>query len=252
MANHIKDGRVIATMLDFDLSKISNPPRFECLDAFGSVDESSSPPAILSTPMLSNAPSTPTSLYEDENAEEQGNNNRYWSGSIPFLAIETLEMTLSPYEHHVCHDLESLLYASVWLGLGYRWKRGTCRYPSESATRKKHDILRGWRVGSWSEVADRKDVFLTKPAMILDHVKHFVLKQICWNLAFLFRRRMQAVRDREWIRELAIESAAHGQQDAKLRVMFVVHNQPIFPTFADMWGFERVACQESCCVSNPP
>lgn len=249
MANHIKDGRVIAMLLEFDPSKISNPSGFECPDAFGSVDESSSPAAIPNTPMLSNAPSTPTSLYEDENAGEQGNNYRHRSGSIPFMAIETLEITLSPYEHHMCHDLESLLYASVWHGLGYRWKRGICPYLSESATRKKHDILREWRVGSWSEVADRKDVFLTKPAMVLDHVKHFVLKQICWNLAFLFRRRMRAVRDRAWIRKLAAESAVLGQQGAKLRVMPVVHDwQVTFPAFADVWGFDFFACQKNCCV----
>lgn len=248
MTNHIKDGRVIAMLLDFDPYKISNPSGFECPDACGSVDESSSPATIPNTHMLSNAPSTPTSIYEDENADH------YRTGSIPFMAIETLEMKLSPYEHHVCHDLESLLYASVWHGLGYRWKRGICPYPLESATRKKHDILRGWRVGSWGEVADRKDVFLANPEMTLDHVKHLVLKRTCWNLALLFWQRIKAIRNRGWIKKFAAESAAQaqGQQDAKLRIMSVVPSQPIFPTFTEMWGFERVACQESCCVINPP
>lgn len=244
MAYYVKNGKKIAALIDFDLAtfpiqspKLENPARLDVTEP-------------VNAPSVYDAPASPCNATT---ADGKGNNDKGHerSGTTPFMAIETLDLNLSPYVHHVCHELESLFYASVWHGVGYRWTKGIYPYASESAKKKKNDILRGWRMGTWEQVVIKKNSFLLDAKDTLRHVKHLWLKQTCWNLALLFRQRIEAVRNWDWNMEVAAESAAQGQQGAKLRVMSVVH-QPIFPTFADMWGFERVACQKSCCVINTP
>lgn len=242
VAFHVKERRVDA-LIEFDLSFCEGAERSGFLTSV----KGELPVANMKSSTVSGVSadsSAPTSLYKAASTGEEDNNDIcHRSGTMPFMAIEALDLKLSPYIHDICHDLESIFYTSVWHGVGYR---------STESARQKHDILRGWRMGTWEQVVIKKNSFLLDAKDTLRHVKHLWLKQTCWNLAFLFRQRIEAVRNWDWNMEVAAESAAQGQQGAKLRVMSVVHNQPIFPTFADMWGFERVACQKSCCVINTP
>lgn len=252
LAYYVKEEKRVYALIEFDLSFVEGT---EPSGVYASV-KGDIPVSILKPPLVSDVSadsSAPTSLYKAvSTGEEDNNDNGHQSGTMPFMAIETLDIRLSPYVHHVCHDLESLLYASVWHGVGYRWTKAICPYALESARKKKHDILRGWRVGSWAEAADRKELFLIKRDEILDCMNHPELSDICWNLAALFLQRMEAVRARIKIRKVAANSATGLRHEAGTRrFLSFAHMQPTFPTFADIWGLEWVECQKSCCVANP-
>ena len=45
--------------------------------------------------------------------EETLKNGQDRSGTAPFMAVEALDLQSPYYKHHVCHELESIFYASV-------------------------------------------------------------------------------------------------------------------------------------------
>lgn len=158
VAYHIKDGRMTATLLYFDLSssldETSNLEGAKCPGASGSVGpvhESPSSTTVLDTLMISNVPNhpgAPAPLLTTDIVAGESNTDKCQerSGTAPFMAIESLDNSLFPeYVHKLCHDLESILYASVWHGVGYRWKEGKCLMIWDG--HKKVDLLRGWREG---------------------------------------------------------------------------------------------------------
>lgn len=102
----MKDERIIATLLDFDLATfpakmISNLEGAEHAGASESITVSPSPSAVLNKPRISNAPSAPTSLYKAANVGYK--NIRRRSGTPPFMAIEALDFHLFPYVHNLWH-----------------------------------------------------------------------------------------------------------------------------------------------------
>lgn len=179
VAYHIKDGRMTATLLYFDLSssldETSNLEGAKCPGASGSVGpvhESPSSSTVLDTLMISdvpNHPGAPAPLLTTDIVAGESNTDKCQerSGTAPFMAIESLDNSLFPeYVHKLCHDLESILYASVWHGVGYRWKEGKCLMIWDG--HKKVDLLRGWREGSWKVVVKEKFDFLGCAADICD------------------------------------------------------------------------------------
>lgn len=80
------------------------------------------------------------------------------SGTTPFMAIETVDLNLPGYKHHLCHELESIFYVIMWHILGYRHKKGIYateanRYNTE---RKKWDLLKDWNQGLGSMLPRRR------------------------------------------------------------------------------------------------
>lgn len=258
MLYYMKDERNAATLIDFDLAtfpdKMPNLGEIEPPGTVGSVNGSASSATVVDTPVVSHAPGASASLFTEAIVGGKGNNGKCQNriGTTPFMAVETLDLHFPGYVYHLCHDLESLFYAIVWHGVGYRRTEGIHPYTTDLA-RQKVDILRGWRVGPWSDVADRKDLFLAKAENILQYMKHTELQDICGDLSLLFQQRMIALRGRERARKVAARSAASAgavkRQDVKRRAMNIVYNQPIFPSFADIWGFERVECRKNCCAN---
>lgn len=190
MAYHNKDSRMIATLLDFDLSpsldETSNLEGTECpTRSVRSVHESPSPTTVLDTLMISDVPNQPGAaapLLTTDIAAGESNTDKCQerSGTAPFMAIESLDNSLFPeYVHELCHGLESLLYSSVWHGVGYRWKEG--KGPMIWDGHKNVDLLRGWRVGSWKDVVKEKVDFLGSAVDICDYIDHEDLSQKCYK-----------------------------------------------------------------------
>ena len=113
------------------------------------------------------------------------------SGTTPFMAIETLDLSTSGYKHHLSHDLESILYASVWHGVGYKYDQKL--YPmvlmNVDGKEKESDLLRSWRVGSWDEVVEKKEAFLSAPHATTGYITYDILATTCENLAGLLNER---------------------------------------------------------------
>lgn len=250
MAYHMKDERIIATLLDFDLATfpdkmISNLEGAEHAGASESVTGSPSPSAVLNKPRISNAPSAPTSLYKAANVgKPRYKNIRRRSGTPPFMAIEALDFHLFPYVHNLWHDLESILYAFVWHGVGYRWKAVIIPWTIEDY--RRIEVLQEWRVWSREDVANKKTVFLVSPVSILSHIAHSKSRKTCWFLSTLFARKMMVIRDRQLAREIG----ALSSRTSALEVIFLDYNPPLYPFFADILGFDRVECRQSCCVKQ--
>lgn len=247
MAYSVKGEKRVDALIEFDSSYFEGAER----SGVSASVKADLPVSILKPSDVSDEPSAPTSLCKPANTSEDNNDNYQRSGNMPFMAIEALDLKLSPYIHDLCHDLESLYYAIVWHGVGYKRSKGNYPYASGAGKSKNEDILRGWRVGSWKVVVMEKNTFLFDAEDILQLVKHPDLAEICWNLATLFGQRIQAVRNRARVRK-SVANATLRQQAVKRRVISFVNNQPVFPLFADLWGFNRVTCQNSCCVTNPP
>lgn len=247
MAYYVKGERRAGALIEFDSSYFEGAER----SGVSASVKGDLPVSILKPSDVSDEPSAPTSLCKAANTSEDNNDNYQRSGNMPFMAIEALDLKLSPYIHDLCHDLESLYYAIVWHGVGYKRSKGNYPYASGAGKSKNEDILRGWRVGAWKVVVMEKNTFLFDAEDILPHVKHPELSEICWNLAALFGQRIQAVRNRAWAQK-KLANATLRQQAVKRRAISLVYDQPIFPFFADLWGFNGVTCQNSCCVTNPP
>ena len=113
---------------------------------------------------------------------QEGWKSEYRLGTKPFMAIETLDTTAGQHTHLYAHELESILYALVWLGVGYRG----AEHPT--VPRNQPDILRKWRVGNWEEVCSAKKDFLRmKSDLVLDNISNPVARILCIKLSIQFR-----------------------------------------------------------------
>lgn len=126
----------------------------------------------------------------------------YQLGTIPFMAIETLDAESGePYSHHLVHEMESILYTSVWHGVG---DNGAI-IPRNS---KEFDYLTGWRKGTWKSVRNMKKRFLTEPDKILSHIPEGLLFDLCTRLTAVLDDRYVALTARnKWAREIALVHA---------------------------------------------
>ena len=119
------------------------------------------------------------------------------SGTTPFMAIETLDLSTVGYKHHLSHDLESILYASVWHGVGYRYDQKQCPMMiiDTDYGEKEVDLLRFWRVGSWERIVKEKEAFLGAPRTITRYIDYAMLAVTCRKLAGLFHKRRSATKE---------------------------------------------------------
>ena len=186
-----RGGGVVGVVLDFDLAVYPEGAARPFLE------NSSGPPLDsvrlardLAVPPVDVSPSQGSIIGSDETLK----NGQDRSGTAPFMAIEALDLRTPYYKHHVCHELESIFYASVWHGIGYRHKakilpRPPCQPGSKT---KPPDYLQVWRRGTWSEVKNSKMAFISSSGYLLSLIEHPELKYICVSLAFMFRERQLA------------------------------------------------------------
>lgn len=254
MAFYIKEGKIIGTLIDFDLATFpERTPRLGQCSASSptvpeAIDGTAPSAAVLDTPMVSDVPDAPCAtapLPTAAIAVGNGNNGKGQerSGTTPFMAIESLDLDFPAYVHHLRHELESLLYASVWHGVGYRWKKGKCPMIWDVEKNKFVDLLRPWRVGSWTVVVKEKTAFILNASHILDFVNHVQLRRKCFKLAKVYKRRTLAMD------EILAERKMDKREGVEPQDMTFV-NEPIYPPFADIWEIRRGECKNSCCVES--
>ena len=248
-------GKVVGTLIDFDLAIYPEEAALPFIQVAVLVPEH--PRASVTC--------NPTIYLNDDtqnqkptaDGDEMPQNGQDRSGTALFMALESLDLTTPNYKHHVCHELESIFYASVWHGVGYRHRRGILPRPPrrrDEETRQP-DYLRKWRVGSWQEIMGAKDNFLSNPTPIAQLIKHGELRPNCQLLALLFRRRRDAARQ--------ASDAAVEEDTARQRALFrqgiisfdglmkpaLKYDLAVYPSYARTLGMRVVECKKECCVS---
>ena len=207
------------------------------------------------------------------------------SGTTPFMAIETLDLSTAGYKHHLSHDLESIFYASVWHGVGYKYDQK--QYPMmliyTDDGEKEVDLLRFWRVGSWKRVVKEKEAFLGAPRTMTRYIDYAMLAATCRGLAGLFHKRRTASKEatRElnemedymadfkkitegidgidsalrgadmsviaaWAARKGLNSSIYGHSDTVSKPLV----DPIYPEYVQNWFLVYSgSCKKSCCQS---
>ena len=211
-----KPGVIVGLLIDFDLATYPEEAALRFIESKPPLDIESGTD-IPHDPAIAPVDATliPESIADSEETLKNGQDR---SGTAPFMAIEALDLRTPYYKHHVCHELESIFYASVWHGIGYRHKAKILpRPPSTQKSGKKiraHDYLRGWRVGTWSEVMKEKTAFLSSPGSITSLIKNRELSLICYTLASSFRARRWVAEIENASESLAcIDKAWEGKDD---------------------------------------
>ena len=113
------EGNVVGTLIDFDLATYPEESARPFMES--SVPD---PPLIMSPSSsgVCTVKDTTTDINKrqdstvDEGEVLKNGQNR--SGTASFMSIEALDLTTPDYNHHVCHELESIFYALIWHGVG--------------------------------------------------------------------------------------------------------------------------------------
>lgn len=239
MAYYEKDKRKIATLIDFDLA------------TFPGDTQAQSEAVTEPTPSEDNAQAVPTIIHP--RPEDR-------SGTTPFMAIETLDVSLPGYKHHLCHELESIFYVVVWHAVGYRHKKRI--YPTKfnrnNTDRKKIDILKGWRTGSWDSVKKEKVNFYDDPSVVFSMIILKKLARVVLKISKLFSDRQHAFSRRRYEEfELTIDSEDEEESDSESDSETETDEpaEPtrpridLFPQFARAWRIKGMKCGKSCCVA---
>ena len=182
---------------------------------------------------------------------------QYRLRTAPFMAIEALDLTTANYKHHLCHELESIFYVSVWYGVVSGHRRGIFpRSRDALGEESKHpDYLRSWRVGSWQDIMNAKDNFLSNPISIERLVKHGELGPNCELLALFFRRRRDAAQ--QVVDRAVLENALRRRTlfkqgiatwDIRIKKPALKYDIAIYPSYARALGMDLVECKEDCCI----
>ena len=199
------------------------------------------------------------------------------SGTTPFMAIETLDLKSSGYKHHLSHDLESIFYASVWQGVGYKYDQK--QYPMIKVQtdngEKEVDLLRSWRIGSWDAVVKEKEIFLSSSSETTRYILDEYLTTTCGGLARLFHRRRSALKEaaeesKQWEKTMnlykklmsgdggnVITNSSDITTWASRQVLNPSERRsapvskpldPIYPAYAEHWFlFDLDDCEKNCC-----
>lgn len=243
MAYNMKDGRIIATLLDFDLATF--PDETNDPDEAVTQCSVSSPDAPVSVNGSASSTGGPEMSMDNKSAElSKASRECRRSGTTPFMSIQALDWSLSPFVHHLCHELESILYASVWYGVGYRWNAGVIPWTSEGHYRPV-EILKEWRIGSLDEVVSKKGAFLLNPMSILKHMKHERLRRACLFLSYIFNQKLTGLRQLEMLRDFP---DCFSKIHRTLWVDSEYIDKPVYPYFAKVWKMQIAQCQKTCCV----
>ena len=208
--------KVVGTLIDFDLAIYPEEAALPFIQVAALVPER--PHASVNCNPTIDPNDNTQNQKPTAGGDEMPQNGQDRSGTALFMALESLDLTTPNYKHHVCHELESIFYASVWHGIGYRHKAKILpRPPSTQKSGKKiraHDYLRGWRVGTWSEVMKEKTAFLSSPGSITSLIKNRELSLICYTLASSFRARRLVAEIENASESLAcIDKAWEGKDD---------------------------------------
>ena len=266
MAYYMEGSKHIGVLIDFDMATY---PEEIGLKVLGSLQDGDKAGEVTAHAGM-------TSLNPFPTADRQG---RF--GTKAFMAIETLDLNTLDYKHHLSHDLESIFYASVWHGVGYKYDQ--IQYPMvlmyTDGKEKEVDLLRSWRVGPWDAVVKEKENFLGAPDATLCYIKYATLEATCLNLAYLFHTRRDAAKeaaqesirlekcanfyqklisggigggsdsdDEDWVKDPLVLArwAARAGLNAPEDISKPL--DPIYPEYAGYWFLSDLDdCEKSCC-----
>ena len=246
-----KLGKICGVLIDFDLAIYPEDA------AIPFIKTTSLPAPEAEADTVSTAGSQVSESEPDTDGDGILNQNgKTRSGTPSFMAIEALDFTASSYKHHLCHDLESILYASVWHGLGYRNNAGVFPKPDTGDDDEitPPDYLLVWREGSWLDVIIEKGVFLSNPEQITNKICHSRLRLICLSLAQEFRVRQKftpQLSDRAcWERRVSLlEQGLDPQVNLDSGESVLHYGRVFYPTFARVLHQEAVECTMDCCIN---
>lgn len=167
------------------------------------------------------------------------------------MAVETLDAESGErYRHHYVHELESILYTSVWQGVGYKGAR-----PPNYG-----DPLITWRRGTWSEVHSFKRSFIYNPATELDRISYTPLRSLCDTLCDTFSKRYAEHSAYDaWVRKMTRKPMAayddddpfDGRAKATTRQPNLkeppIPSDAVIPQFMENFNLEFEPCTKDCC-----
>lgn len=172
-------------------------------------------------------------------------------GTIPFMSVETFDSDSPGYQHHLCHDLESIFYVMVWHAVGY---------PREIDVTKldRLNILKCWR--TLVKVKTAKVVFINNPMDVFPLITCHSLTLVVAKLLMIVNERHHSVLVR-YLAQIRMEAkqqqVLQPESGAQLAVQLVDDTSDlpstknaIFPEFARAWGMIGMKCEENCCVDR--
>lgn len=158
------------------------------------------------------------------------------------MAIETLDLRHSSgYKHLLSHELETIFYVIIWHTLGYRHMKGI--YPADvngpNTDQKKRDMLKDWRTGSCTHVANAKVAFINRPMPVIYSITSPFLQIITLRMVDLFSTRQMALLSRGlYLEEMKLEARpkfsntqdrsqyGHGGYYPRLRLLYLARKMP--------------------------
>ena len=250
---------IIGVLIDFDLATY---PEEAALLFIESTDMS--PSTNVTSDRSTDTNPAPINITQGRTVVFNGGqkliNGQDRSGTTPFMAIETLDVGNPTYRHHLCHELESLFYGTVWHSVGYRYKKRVFPKPPApkgEKNKKIDDYLRDWRVGTWKETLDAKASFLNDPELITSKIADDDLNLICLILARLFRKRRDAARSaldrlKEEAQEMQLKARREGVTQKLVTPEYppMTYENAIYTRYAEIWGIKAGKCEKDCCVSR--
>ena len=102
---------IVGLLIDFDLATYPEEAALRFIENTPPLDIESGadiPHDSAITPVDVNQ--SPESIVDSEETLKNGQDR---SGTAPFMSIEALDLLSPYYKHHVCHELESIFYATV-------------------------------------------------------------------------------------------------------------------------------------------
>lgn len=181
------------------------------------------------------------------------------SGTKPFMAIETLDSeSREPYTHHFVHEMESILYTTVWQGVGYRG----AELPLNN---KGPDYLAKWRKGPWTDVRDSKKSFLNDSDTILSYIQDSTLHGFCLNLSTCINARYKAILEHKaWEKKALLRQVARDwkfdfnenqnqNSSPPIPPEPPIPSKAILPSFLKEmeWTTSIMTCSRDCCQDVP-
>lgn len=172
-------------------------------------------------------------------------------GTIPFMSVETFDSDSPGYQHHLCHDLESIFYVMVWHAVGYPREIDVTKFD-------RHNILKCWR--TLVKVKTAKVVFINNPMDVFPLITCHSLTLVVAKLLMIVNERHHSVLVR-YLAQIRMEAkqqqVLQPEPGAQLAVQLVdgtsdlpSTKNAIFPEFARAWGMIVMKCEENCCVDR--
>lgn len=174
--------------------------------------------------------------------------------TIPFMSVETFDSDSPGYQHHLCHDLESIFYVMVWHAVGYPREIDVTKFD-------RRNILKCWRTESLAKVKTAKVVFINNPMDVFPLITCHSLTLVVAKMLMIVNERHHSVLIR-YLAQIRMEAKEQqvlqpesGAQLVAVQLVDGTSDLPstknaIFPEFARAWGMIGMKCDENCCVDR--